>query len=85
MAFGLPVVASTVAGEGMQLEHGTDVLVGDDPAAFAEAVVGAYADGELWERLSAGGLANVERHFSQEAARAALAAILENTPVTATV
>jgi hypothetical protein len=28
-----------------------------------------YHDEALWQRLSAGGLANVERHFSLDAAR----------------
>jgi glycosyltransferase involved in cell wall biosynthesis len=85
MAFGLPVVATTVAVEGMHLDPGSDVLVADDPAGFAEAVVAAYTDGELWERLSIRGLANVEQHFSQEVARGALAAVLESTPIAATV
>jgi GT2 family glycosyltransferase/SAM-dependent methyltransferase len=85
MAFGVPVVATTVAVEGMHLEHGSDVLVADDPAGFAEAVVAAYTDVELWARLSNNGLANVERHFSPERARAALSAILDSPPMVARV
>jgi GT2 family glycosyltransferase/glycosyltransferase involved in cell wall biosynthesis/SAM-dependent methyltransferase len=84
MAFGLPVVATTVAVEGMHLQHGSDVLVADDPADFAAAVVAAYTDEELWDRLSTNGLANVERHFSPGKASATLSAILQSAPVAVT-
>jgi glycosyltransferase involved in cell wall biosynthesis len=84
MAFGLPVVATTVAVEGMHLQHGSDVLVADDPADFAAAVVAAYTDEGLWDRLSTNGLANVERHFSPGKASATLSAILQSAPVAVT-
>lgn len=76
LAHGQPVVATTMAVEGMDLEDGREVLVADDPDAFAEAVIRLYRDAELWQRLSKAGLDNVERHFSFAAARAALKAIL---------
>jgi glycosyltransferase involved in cell wall biosynthesis len=76
MSFGLPVVATTPSIEGMHLRPGSDVLVGDDPQAFADAVVLAYQDQTLWERLAAGGRDNVSRHFSREVAAAAIAALL---------
>lgn len=69
MAHGQPVVATTCAVEGMHLRDGEDVLVADDAAAFADAVVRLYRDPVLWNRLARNGLANVERHFSLEAAR----------------
>ena len=76
MSFGLPVVATTPSIEGMHLTPGSDVLIGDDPQAFAEAVVRAYRDRDLWERLAAGGLDNVGRHFSREVATAAITELL---------
>ena len=76
MSFGLPVVATTPSIEGMHLAPGSDVLVGDDPQAFADAVVLAYRDQALWERLAAGGRDNVSRHFSREVAAAAIAELL---------
>ncbi|MGH8713122.1 MAG: glycosyltransferase, partial [Casimicrobiaceae bacterium] len=76
MSFGLPVVATTPSIEGMHLTPGSDVLIGDDPQKFAEAVVQAYRDPALWERLAAGGRANVARHFSRGVARAAIADLL---------
>ena len=76
MSCGLPVVATTVAVEGMHVVAGSDVLVADDAAAFAAAVVRLYRDEALWNTLSANGLANVERHFSFAAARAAVERLL---------
>ncbi|HEY0231698.1 MAG TPA: glycosyltransferase [Dokdonella sp.] len=72
MSYGLPVAATTIAVEGMHVRVGEDVLVADDAAAFAAGVVRLYRDEALWKRLSANGLANVERHFSFDAARDAL-------------
>ena len=72
MSFGLPVVATTPSVEGMHLVDGEEILVADDPRAFAEAIARLYRDEALWNRLSAAGLANVRRHFSPEAARRAL-------------
>jgi GT2 family glycosyltransferase/glycosyltransferase involved in cell wall biosynthesis len=76
MSYGLPVVATTPAVEGMHVRTGEDVLVADAPDDFAAAIERAYTDATLWNTLSANGLANVRRHFSFDAARAALARIL---------
>lgn len=76
MSYGLPVVATPAAVEGMHVQAGSDVLVAADAQAYAEAVIRLYHDAALWNTLSAGGLANVQKHFSFEAAKQALARIL---------
>ena len=76
MAWGLPVVATTCAAEGMFLVHGEDVLMADDGAAFAAEVIRAYSDEQLWLQLSEGGLANVEQYFSRAAAGRVVSALL---------
>jgi GT2 family glycosyltransferase/glycosyltransferase involved in cell wall biosynthesis len=76
MSYGLPVVGTAAAIEGMHLTDGDDVLVADDPAAFADAVRRLHDDEALWNRLSAGGRANIERHFSRDVARRALREVL---------
>ena len=76
MSYGLPVVATSVAVEGMHVRAGVDVMVADEAAAFAAAIRRAYDDATLWTTLSERGLANVHEHFSFAAARAALARIL---------
>lgn len=55
MASGAPNVATRMAAEGMDLADGQDVLLADSPEEFAQAVVRAYEDQELWSRLSEGG------------------------------
>jgi GT2 family glycosyltransferase len=72
MSHGLPVVATSTSVEGMHLKPDEDVLVADDPQAFAEAIVRAYRDEELWQKLSAGGVENIRRHFSRDVARKAV-------------
>jgi glycosyltransferase involved in cell wall biosynthesis len=72
MSHGLPVVATTLAGEGMHLIDGENALLADDAAGFADAILRLYEDEALWMRLSAAGLENVRRHFSIEQARKAL-------------
>lgn len=75
MAHGQPVVATSCAVEGMHLRDGEDVLVADDPQAFADAVVRLYEDEALWNALARNGLASVERNFSLEAARETVRAV----------
>lgn len=77
MSYGQPAVATSIAVEGMHLESGKEVLVADDPAGFADAVLRLYGDEALWNRLSAEGLANVRRHFSFDTARDAIARIFD--------
>ncbi|MGA9332719.1 MAG: glycosyltransferase [Rudaea sp.] len=81
MSYGLPVVATSCAVEGMhvrtQIEsHEPDVLVADSADDFAAAIVRAYNDAALWKTLSENGLKNVREHFSFDAAREALLRIL---------
>jgi O-antigen biosynthesis protein len=69
MSHGLPVVATRLAAEGMQLTDGRDVLLAEDADAFASAVLRLHDDETLWLKLSKGGLANIHEHFSFDAAR----------------
>lgn len=77
MSYGQPVVGTTVAVEGMFTRHGEDVLMADDADAFAEQVIQLYQDEALWQRLSTGGLNNVEQYFSFRAAKNVMADLLE--------
>jgi O-antigen biosynthesis protein len=76
MSYGLPVVATAIAVEGMHVNAGTDVLTAETAEEFAAAIVRAYDDAALWKMLSDNGLANVREHFSFDAARVALGRIL---------
>lgn len=76
MNHGIPVVATVCAVEGMQLVNGHDVLVADNAADFAQAIVRLHTDAALWDTLSAAGRANVQAHFSPDAARPAIRQLL---------
>lgn len=72
MSYGLPVAATPIAVEGMHVRIGEDVLVAESAVELAAEIVRLYSDEALWNQLSANGLANVERHFSFDSARAAV-------------
>ncbi|HLZ60914.1 MAG TPA: glycosyltransferase [Ktedonosporobacter sp.] len=52
MAIGTPVVTSSCSLAGMQAIAGHDLLVADQPEAFADAVLSLLEDRSLWNRIS---------------------------------
>jgi O-antigen biosynthesis protein len=76
MAHGVPVVGTRAAVEGMHLVDGLEALVADDAKDFADAMVQLYTDESVWKRLANAGRENIERHFSTDAAAAALQRVL---------
>jgi GT2 family glycosyltransferase len=66
LAYGIPVVTTTIGAEGMFLRDGEEALIADSAREFASAVVRLYKDSELWQRLSDQGHAHVARTFSPE-------------------
>ena len=67
MAYGLPVVTTSVGTEGFGLTPGDNVLVGDTPELFAAAVVDLIRDRELYERIRRAGWAFVNERYSVHA------------------
>lgn len=76
MSYGLPVVVTPIAAEGMHLIDGDDALIAATATEFAEAVWRLYQNEALWARLSHGGIANVQQHFSPEIALHTLRKVL---------
>jgi glycosyltransferase involved in cell wall biosynthesis len=64
MALGLPVVATSVGVEGLELEPGTHYLRADTAREFADAVIRLLRDPECRERLSRTARRHVEQKFS---------------------
>ncbi len=64
MAAGLPVVTTTIGAEGMNLTHGQNALITDDPRRLAEVVAFLYYDPWLWEKISFQAREHVRRHYS---------------------
>ena len=50
-AYGKPTVATTVGAEGLEFTEGSEILIRDDPQAFAEACVKLLSDSNLSERM----------------------------------
>ena len=69
MANGLPVVATPVAVEGMELRHGVDCLIADSAAGQAQRRARQAGDDELWSRLQREALRTVGARFGMAAVR----------------
>ncbi len=69
MAFGVPVVATSLAIEGMEFQDREDILVADEPEEFARALIELYESEDLWTRLSENGIMKTRNLYSTDAAR----------------
>ena len=72
LSYGVPVVGSPVALEGMGLQSGRDAMSAATPEAFAQAMAAVYDDEQLWLSLSENGRASLQGRFTPEVARLAL-------------
>ena len=63
-AMGKPVVSTSVGAEGLDAVDGTNILIADQPADFAAAVMRVLEDGSLSQRLGHAGRNTVERLYS---------------------
>jgi GT2 family glycosyltransferase/ubiquinone/menaquinone biosynthesis C-methylase UbiE/glycosyltransferase involved in cell wall biosynthesis len=68
MAAGLPVVATTLAAEGMSLTEGENILLADEPQVLADTIARLYRDEELWQRISANGVEFSDKAWGAQAA-----------------
>jgi glycosyltransferase involved in cell wall biosynthesis len=55
LARGIPVVSTTIGAEGIDVTPGEHLLIADEPAAFAEAVLRVLGDRALGDRLAKAG------------------------------
>jgi glycosyltransferase involved in cell wall biosynthesis len=78
MAFGVPVVATSLAVEGMALQNGDDILVADEPEDFARAMVELYESEDLWNRISENGIKKTRTLYSTDTARKKLELLFSN-------
>ena len=78
MGFGVPVVATSLAVEGIPLTDREDILIADEPEDFARALIELYESEELWNRLSTNGIKTTKAHYSVSAARKRLNRLLSD-------
>jgi sugar transferase (PEP-CTERM/EpsH1 system associated) len=63
MAMGRAVVSTAIGAEGLNVEHGTHILLADDPRAFASSVLGLIDDPDWCRKLAIQGRWLVERQY----------------------
>jgi len=76
MAWGIPVVTTTIGAEGMGLQDGVDALIADTSEDFAERVIQLHEKPELWESLAQNARKRVEREWSPDAVDKCLTEIM---------
>jgi glycosyltransferase involved in cell wall biosynthesis len=76
MAVGLPVVATTLAAEGMSLSDGENIMVAETSQQFADAIVKLYHDEVLWNKISQNSMEFAENAWGAEAAWSIFSGIL---------
>jgi len=81
MAVGLPVVATSLAAEGMSLTDGENILIADGPKALADTITKIYEDEGLWNLISQNGLAFADKAWGGEAAWGIMAAIVADLDI----
>jgi glycosyltransferase involved in cell wall biosynthesis len=57
-------VATTLTGVQLGWQGDHELLLADDPSAFAGACVALYQDGDLWKRLRENALKRVKQEYS---------------------
>jgi glycosyltransferase involved in cell wall biosynthesis len=67
MAAGVPVVSTTIGAEGLPVEPGTEILIADDPACFAEGCLKLMDDPAGRARMAEAARELVSSRFSWEA------------------
>ncbi|MGK7932474.1 MAG: glycosyltransferase [Microcystaceae cyanobacterium] len=67
LSYGVPVVATSIATEGMDIVHQQDGMICDQPEAMAQAIIDCYTSPTTWNRLSINGLKLAQTNFSLEA------------------
>jgi glycosyltransferase involved in cell wall biosynthesis len=77
LAYGIPVVTTSVGIEGSGVQPGEHVLVADDAEGFVRETLRLYRDPELWQRLSLAGQDLMRAEFSPERGALFLAAAID--------
>jgi glycosyltransferase involved in cell wall biosynthesis len=77
LSHGVPVVATSMAAEGMALRAGHDILVADTPEAMADEMIRLTEDDSLWQAISDNGLRAFDQTFSLASGGSAVLAVVD--------
>ncbi|WP_094556954.1 glycosyltransferase [Synechococcus sp. 1G10] len=76
MSYGLPVIGTSIAFEGFDVQHRLHGMIGDTSDAFSDALIEAYSDPLLWGTISTEAAKLVESRFSPTSAYSTLRLLL---------
>jgi glycosyltransferase involved in cell wall biosynthesis len=82
MAMGKATVSTTVGAEGLDVQHGRDIVLADDPGSFAESIVAFLRDADLRRQYEAAAAATA-RQYDWSVITARFAAVLQRAIDTA--
>ena len=77
MAYGLPVVTTTVGAEGFDLVEGHSALIADEEEEFADKVIQLYQDRSLWKTLSLNSRKLIEQNYTPDVIKKKIKSFLE--------
>ena len=80
VACGVPVVTTSIGAQGMPFIPGREILVGDSPKEFANAVIALLEDIELCENQRRRAWERLKAEFGFDAVSARVDAVLEQIP-----
>ena len=64
MAMAIPVVATSIAAEGIDVKHDENILIGDTPENFSAETIKLIRDPELNSKIGSAGRKLVESKYS---------------------
>jgi glycosyltransferase involved in cell wall biosynthesis len=67
MAYGVPVISTTLGAEGIDIQSGTHAILVDNPFEFAASCLQLVQDAALRTRLAQNGKALVKAAYTEEA------------------
>ena len=66
MALGTPVISTSKGAEGLDVKHGENILIADDPHEFTAAILSVLESTSLRKKLAEGGFRLVSEKYSSE-------------------
>jgi glycosyltransferase involved in cell wall biosynthesis len=82
MAMGKAIVSTALGAEGLDVTHGEDILIADEPAAFADAVVRLLGEPALAAELGTAARRLAVDRYAWSSAAATLESLYRNLPAT---
>jgi len=77
MALGVPVVSTSIGAQGLTVESGTQMLIADDPAGFADGIIQLLLNPAASQAMTQQARVYVEQHHNLKRNTAELIAFLQ--------